>query len=107
MLSRARLCARHSLLLSEPALSLRDEDQELLCASLRGLTTDEELACELGLKPPTVKKRWAAIFQRIAAVKPDLLPGHYEGLDRQTRGNRSAITWSNIFAGIPRSYALT
>src|SRR6266699_3991674 len=71
----------------EPLLALHQEDQELLRAALKGLT-DEELALELRLKLPTVKKRWAAIFQRIAAARPDPLPDVDRDLDRQTRGKQ-------------------
>jgi hypothetical protein len=71
----------------DPVLELHDHDQELLRAALKGLT-DQEQAHELGLGLPAVKKRWAAIFQRIATVKPDLLPGIEEDVDRQSRGKQ-------------------
>jgi hypothetical protein len=71
----------------EPILGLRNSDQELLEAALRG-TTDIELSVELGLKLPALKKRWASVFNRVAAAKPDLLPGIDDNLDRQTRGRQ-------------------
>jgi hypothetical protein len=69
----------------EPVLGLRSSDQELLAAALDGLT-DAELSRELGLKLPTVKKRWASIFDRIAMAKADLLPDSDNNLDQQARG---------------------
>jgi hypothetical protein len=66
----------------EPVLRLRSSDQELLAAAMNG-STDLELSKELGLKMPTLKKRWAAVFNRVAIAKPDLLPGHDDNLDRQ------------------------
>jgi hypothetical protein len=57
----------------EPTLRLGDCAQEILVAALEG-RTDEQLAVTLGLKLPTLKKRWAAVFQHIAVVRPDLLP---------------------------------
>lgn len=71
----------------EPILGLRNSDQELLEAALRG-TTDIELSVELGLKLPALKKRWASVFNRVAVAKPDLLPGLDDSLDRQTRGRQ-------------------
>ena len=71
----------------EPVLRLRRSDQELLAAAMNG-STDMELSKELGLKLPTLKKRWAAVFNRVAIAKPDLLPGHDDHLDRQARGRQ-------------------
>ena len=71
----------------DPVLGLRGHDQELLRAALKGLT-DQEQADELGLRLPAVKKRWAAIFQRIATAKSDLLPGIEEDIHRQSRGRQ-------------------
>jgi hypothetical protein len=71
----------------EPALRLRASDQELLVAALR-VSTDMELSQELGLKLPTLKKRWASVFNRVAIAKPDLLPGLDENPDHQARGRQ-------------------
>jgi hypothetical protein len=71
----------------EPVLGLRISDQELLAAALKG-STDLELSEELGLKLPTLKKRWAAVFNRVELAKPDLLPGIDDHLDRQARGRQ-------------------
>jgi hypothetical protein len=71
----------------EPILSLRKEDQQLLAVALRGLT-DEELSKALSLKVAAVKKRWAAVFGRVSAVKPELIPevaGSYAMRGRQKR----------------------
>jgi hypothetical protein len=58
---------------AEPTLQLHDEDQDLLLAALEGMT-DTELSRALGLKLATVKKRWAALFERVRLVRPDLVP---------------------------------
>jgi hypothetical protein len=71
----------------EPVLRLRSSDQELLAAAMNG-STDMELSKELDLKLPTLKKRWAAVFNRVAIAKPDLLPGHDDHLDSQARGRQ-------------------
>ena len=73
----------------EPLLRLHDEDQELLLAALHG-RTDEELAQKLSLSLPAVKKRWAALFRRVAAVRADLAPNmdsdcHQNGRGKQKR----------------------
>lgn len=56
----------------EPRLGLRDGHQRLLLAALKG-ATDSELAVRLHLSVPAIKKRWLSIFERIEAVKPELL----------------------------------
>jgi hypothetical protein len=56
----------------EPVLHLRDSDQQMLLAALRG-ATDQELADELGITFPAVKARWRSAFGRIAETMPDLL----------------------------------
>jgi hypothetical protein len=71
----------------EPILGLRKEDQQLLAAALRGLT-DEELSKALNLQLPALKKRWAAVFERVAKTKPDLLHDADSNIDRQTRGRQ-------------------
>ena len=68
---------------SEPVMGLRDTDQELLLAALDGLT-DGELADVLDLKLPALKKRWASLFDRVARVRPDLVPQS----DRETTDTR-------------------
>jgi hypothetical protein len=68
-----------------PVLGLGKYDQELLEVAMRGLT-DEELSRTLHLKLPTVKKRWAAVFNRVALAHPGLLPGAIRQRDPRARG---------------------
>jgi len=48
--------------------------------------TDHELAARMNLSFAAVKKRWASLFDRIAGIRPDLLPNaeHREG--QESRG---------------------
>ena len=71
----------------EPVLGLRKEDQQLLAAALKGFT-DLELTEELSLQLSTVKKRWAALYDRVAAVNPALVRGIDNGSDRHSRGRQ-------------------
>jgi DNA-binding CsgD family transcriptional regulator len=57
----------------EPVLGLRPTEKELLAEALKW-GTDKELAAKLNLSLPTVKKRWASVFDRIAVTRPELLP---------------------------------
>jgi hypothetical protein len=57
---------------SDPLLRLRESDQQLLLAALKG-ATDVELAVHLDLNVAAVKARWRSIFARIVEVKPDLV----------------------------------
>ena len=56
-----------------PVLNLRDTDKHLLSAAIHG-ETDSQLATQMNLSLASVKKRWVALFDRIAEVRPDLLP---------------------------------
>lgn len=69
----------------EPVLRLREHDQQLLGAALKGLT-DQELARTLRLKLPTVKKRWATVFNHVALARPALLPWHESPSAHHVRG---------------------
>jgi hypothetical protein len=71
---------------NEPVLRLRDSDQQLLCAALRG-GTDGELAAELELTPSAIKARWRSIFARAAETMPALLADRdeHEGRGLQKR----------------------
>jgi hypothetical protein len=71
----------------EPELHLRDSAQQLLLAALQGMT-DPDLARALKLKIPTVKKRWSAVFDHVAAAKPEILAGSAADDDRKTRGRQ-------------------
>jgi hypothetical protein len=70
----------------EPALRLRDSDQQLLLAALRG-ATDLELAAELGVTFSAVKARWRSTFARIAEAVQGLVSdaGGHEGRGTQKR----------------------
>jgi hypothetical protein len=57
----------------EPVLGLVKGDQQLLIAALKG-ATDSELALQLGVGLPSIKKRWLSVFARFETVKPEL-PG--------------------------------
>lgn len=57
----------------EPVLHLRDTEKQLLSQAMNG-ETDNELAARMNLSLPSIKKRWASLFDRIADVRPDLLP---------------------------------
>ncbi len=70
----------------EPVLRLPDADQRLLETALAGLT-DEELAQQLEIGLPTVKKRWRSIFERVSA-RPDLFPRFPDGSDDASRGRQ-------------------
>ena len=56
----------------EPVLRLRDSDQQLLMAALRG-ATDQELASELGFTLSAVKARWRSTIARVEETMPDLV----------------------------------
>jgi len=70
----------------EPLLRLPDADQRLLEAALAGLT-DEELAQQLEMGLPTVKKRWRSIFERVSE-RPDLFPRLPDDSDDASRGRQ-------------------
>jgi hypothetical protein len=73
----------------DPVLHLRDTEKQLLTEAING-ETDNELAARMNLSLPSVKKRWASLFDRIADTRPDLLPdaeerGWHEGRGPQKR----------------------
>ena len=57
----------------EPVLHLRDTEKHLLSEAMNG-ETDNELAARMNLSLSSIKKRWASLFDRIADVRPGLLP---------------------------------
>ena len=61
-----------------PELRLRDSDQRLLLAALKG-ATDQELTTELGVTLSAVKARWRSTFARIARTMPGLLDDVSDG----------------------------
>jgi DNA-binding CsgD family transcriptional regulator len=78
----------------KPILRLRDTEKQLLAEALKG-GTDKELAVKLNLSLPTVKKRWASVFDRIAEARPDLLP---DGGPRESQENRGPQKRHRIMA---------
>jgi hypothetical protein len=70
----------------EPTLRLRDSDQQLLMAALRG-ATDQELASGLGFKLSAVKARWRSTIARVEETMPDLVRDvvNHEGRGPQKR----------------------
>jgi hypothetical protein len=69
----------------EPALGLRDSERCFLAEAL-SYHYDVELGKKMNLSPATIKKRWQSLFDKIAEVKPDLLPVEENGRARQSRG---------------------
>ena len=78
----------------EPVLGLRYVEKQLLAEALKG-GTDKELAASLNLSLPTVKKRWASLFDRIAEMRPELLP---EGELRESQESRGPQKRHRILA---------
>ena len=60
-----------------PRFGFSPAEQALLDTALGG-GTDRDLARALGLALPTVKSRWRQIYERVAVVDPELLPGRQE-----------------------------
>jgi hypothetical protein len=69
----------------EPVLHLRDTEKQLLAEAIGG-ETDSELTARMNLSLPSIKKRWASLFNRIADVRPDLLPDSEGGGWNGSRG---------------------
>jgi hypothetical protein len=65
----------------EPYFGFARGEQELLEVALDGLD-DTTAAATLFVSVPAIKRRWSSIFQRVAAVMPELCPADGEG----TRG---------------------
>jgi hypothetical protein len=64
-----------------PQIAFTRSEQELLEAALEGLD-DASAAKALFVSVAAIKRRWASIFGRVAAIRPDLCPPEAEG----TRG---------------------
>lgn len=72
-----------------PRLGLRPHEQQLLQRALLG-ETDAEVSVALGLAPDTVKARWRALYDRVVARAPELLPEtdspeHKRGTEKRRR----------------------
>ena len=68
-----------------PLLGLRDSEKHLLVEALTR-RSDSELAEAMNLSPPTIKKRWQALFEKIADVHPDLFLGADDKASSGSRG---------------------
>jgi hypothetical protein len=75
---------------SPPQLKLRESDQQLLLAALRG-ATDTELANELGVSFAAVKARWRSTFSRIAETMPELFGDDYKDDEYRGRQKRHQV----------------
>jgi hypothetical protein len=78
----------------KPALGLRRAEKQLLAEALKG-GTDNEIAQRMNLSVPTVKKRWASLFDRVADARPELLP---EGGPKESQENRGPQKRHRILA---------
>jgi DNA-binding CsgD family transcriptional regulator len=56
-----------------PQFGFSRSEQRLLLLALNG-GTDQELSVELGISLFTVKKTWRAIYERVSACRPELIP---------------------------------
>jgi hypothetical protein len=77
-----------------PLLELRDSDKHLLSETLDG-GTDSEVAGRMHLSLASVKKRWQALFERIAQVQPALL---HESETRMSEGSRGVQKRHHVLA---------
>ena len=68
-----------------PILGLRDSEKHLLVEALTR-RSDDELAKAMHLSPATIKKRWQALFERVADMRPTLLPREDDEGSKVTRG---------------------
>jgi hypothetical protein len=60
---------------AEPRFGFKPYERELLWWKVHGYT-DHEIERQVSAGPETLKKRWEAIYQRVADVDICLLPGH-------------------------------
>lgn len=67
-----------------PQFGFSRSEQRLLLSAFDG-GTDLELADRLGISLDTVRKEWRAIYDRVAACSPDLIPDH-AAMDREDGG---------------------
>jgi DNA-binding CsgD family transcriptional regulator len=70
---------------TQPRFHFSHAEQELLQRALNG-ETSEDLAVSLRLSHWTVKKRWHAIYERVATADSELLPPISNGADSHERG---------------------
>jgi len=74
-----------------PRFGFSPAEQALLAPALGG-GTDRDLAHALGLALPTIKSRWRQIYDRVAAVSPELLPDRQEVDGRRGDEKRRRLT---------------
>ncbi len=65
----------------QPRFGFTATQQEMLLHAMQG-ETDDELAADLRLAPVTVKKRWSAVYDRVAAIAPEVLAARHEMAER-------------------------
>ena len=71
---------------ARPRFFFRHWEQELLALALLG-RSDTEVAASLHVSASTIQKRWHAVYERAAAVAPELFPrDSAAGQSPQTRG---------------------
>lgn len=75
-----------------PVLGLHDTHKQLLGEALLG-GTDAELAERMKISPAALKKRWKAVFDRIAETRPALLPAgdQEDAMDARGRQKRHHV----------------
>jgi hypothetical protein len=76
----------------EPVLRLRESDQQLLLAALRG-ATDSELTSALGVTCSAVKARWRSTFARIAEAMPGLVSDVHDHEGRGTQKRHRVMAY--------------
>jgi DNA-binding CsgD family transcriptional regulator len=76
--------------LGPPRYGFKDTEQAVMRLAGRGLT-DEEIAEQLGLSVPGVKKRWHGIYERVAARDPGLLGSAEEEEGRGGKQRRRKV----------------
>jgi len=68
-----------------PIFGLRVPEKQLIAEALKG-GTDNEIAARMNLSLAAVKKRWASLFEKVAEVRPDLLPDAEMRESAESRG---------------------
>lgn len=72
-LSRPGAWAGSLFVYQSPQCGFRPSEQRLLLAALRG-GTDRELAEQIGISLPAVKKTWLSIYSRVSKQLPSIFP---------------------------------